>query len=255
MTPPVRVSVIGIGCGSPDHLTLQAVRALGSLDVVVLTDKRRGDDPLVHVRERMLAEHVAGVQTVVVHDPPRERRAEHVGDQRSYERAVEDWHDARASAYADALAPYRGRQVGFLVWGDPAFYDSTLRILGRVAAAGLPLDIEVVPGVSAVQLLAARHRLVLNDIGAPITVTTGRRLAEEADRGTDNIVVMLNRSLDAVELGDDWHIWWGANLGTAHESLLSGDLRTTAPQIDGERNRVRAAAGWVMDVYLLRRRA
>ncbi|KNX36372.1 precorrin-6A synthase (deacetylating) [Luteipulveratus halotolerans] len=249
----VHVSVIGIGCGSPDHLTLQAISAIRRLDAIVLTDKRRGDDPLVHVRERMLAEHAPGVETVVVHDPPRERRADHVGDQASYEDAVEVWHAARAAAYAKALEPYGDRRVGFLVWGDPAFYDSTLRILDRVAATGLTLDVEVLPGISAVQLLAARHRLVLNEIGASITVTTGRRLADEVAHGADNIVVMLNRSLDAGELEGDWRIWWGANLGTEHESLLHGDLRELAPAVEAERDVVRRAAGWVMDVYLLRR--
>ena len=249
----VHVSVIGVGCGSPEHLTLEAVRALGELDAVLLTDKRRGDDPLVHVRERMLAEHAPDVEAVVVHDPPRERRADHVGDQASYEDAVEIWHAARASAYAKALEHYGDRRVGMLVWGDPAFYDSTLRILDRVAASGLPLDVTVLPGISALQLLAARHRLVLNEIGTSVTITTGRRLADEVAQGADNLLVMLNRSLDAGELDGEWRIWWGANLGTEHESLLHGDLHDLAPAIEAERDVVRRAAGWVMDVYLLRR--
>lgn len=249
----LKISVIGIGCGSPDHLTVEAVRALGRLDAIVLTDKRRGDDPLVHVREQMLAEHASQAQAVVVNDPPRERRSDHVGDQASYGDAVERWHAARAHAYAEALAPQTDRHVGFLVWGDPAFYDSTLRILDRVAGSGLSLEVEVLPGISAIQLLAARHRLVLNEIGASITVTTGRRLAHEAANGGDNLVVMLNRTLDAAALPGDWQIWWGANLGTEHESLLRGELRALVPAIDAERERVRRAAGWIMDVYLLRR--
>ncbi|AKU17807.1 precorrin-6A synthase (deacetylating) [Luteipulveratus mongoliensis] len=253
MSEPVHVSVIGIGCGSPDHLTLQAIRALGQLDAVLLTDKRSGEDPLVHVREQIVAEHAAQARSVVVHDPPRERRADHVGDQASYEQAVSVWHQARATAFAEVLATHVGRRVGFLVWGDPAFYDSTLRILEQVRSTGLGLTIDTIPGISAIQLLAARHGLVLNEIGTSITVTTGRRLADEVARGTDNILVMLNRTLDAASIEGDWQIWWGGNLGTEHESLLAGDLRENTPQIEVERDRLRTTAGWVMDLYLLRR--
>lgn len=251
--PPVHVAVIGIGCGSPDHLTLEAVRILAGLDAVLLTDKRSGNDPLVEVRRAMIAEHAPQAELVVVDDPPRERRSDQVADQAAYEGAVTDWHAARARAYAEALQPFLGRTVGMLVWGDPAFYDSALRILDQVGDRGLPLTRHVVPGISAVSLLAARHGLVLNDIGSSVTITTGRRLAEQVAAGADNLLVMLNRHLDAANLPGDWSIWWAGNLGTEHESLVAGDLHTQAERIEAERDRLRATAGWVMDIYLVRR--
>ena len=44
----------------------------------------------------------------------------------------------RAAAYAEVIAAELpdGGTVGFLVWGDPAFYDSTIRIVESVAALG-----------------------------------------------------------------------------------------------------------------------
>ncbi|MFP3541273.1 SAM-dependent methyltransferase, partial [Pseudomonas sp. SIMBA_044] len=68
--------------------------------------------------------------------------------------------------------------AGFLVWGDPALYDSTIRILQAILATGrCVFEFEVIPGITSVQALAARHKVPLNRIGRSIEITTGRRLA------------------------------------------------------------------------------
>ncbi len=143
------------------------------------------------------------------------------------------------------------------MWGDPALYDSTIRVVERMArrTGGGDLEHDVVAGVSAVSLLAARHRLVLNTVGSSVTVTTGRRLLEDVDAGRDDLVVMLDGSLTCARLdGSAWDIWWGANLGTCDEVLLRGRLDEVLPAIERARADARAARGWVMDTYLLRRR-
>lgn len=53
-------------------------------------------------------------------------------------------------------------------------------------------DYSVIPGVTSVQSLAAQHRIVLNRIGEPVHITTGRRLAKGLPDGVDNAVVMLD---------------------------------------------------------------
>ncbi len=53
---------------------------------------------------------------------------------------------------------------------------------------------------------------------------------------------------------DDWSIWWGANLGTDSEELVAGRVADVLPSIEAARERAKTAAGWVMDVYLLRAR-
>ena len=65
---------------------------------------------------------------------------------------------------------------------------------------------------------------------------------------------MLSSSVDLTGL-DDWHVWWGANLGTDSEYLITGVAGEAAVGIADARERVRAESGWVMDVYLLRRPA
>ena len=93
---------------------------------------------------------------------------------------------------------------------------------------------------------------MLHDIGQPLHVTTARRLPEAVDAGQGNIAVMLGAEpvLDGLE---DWSIWWGANLGAAGEELVHGRVGDVAADIARARGRARDAAGWVMDVYLLRR--
>lgn len=243
--------VIGIGPGGVDQLTVEAVRRLGECGAFLVADKGSASD-LVAVRAEILALHAPGHRLVQVTDPPRDR-SPHTAS--SYERAVEDWHDARAAAFASASvsAVPEGGTVGFLVWGDPALYDSTIRVLDRIVASGLELSYDVVPGVSAVSLLAARHRLVLNTVGASITVTTGRRLLETAAAGVDNVVVMLDGGLACASLTTpEWDVWWGANLGTADEALVAGPLAEVLGDIEEARAKAKAVRGWVMDTYLLR---
>ena len=88
-------------------------------------------------------------------------------------------------------------------------------------------------------------------MGQPITVTTARKLREAVDAGADNILVMLSARID-LDGFDEWHIWWGANLGTEHERLVAGPVADVAAEIDAARAATKADAGWVMDAYLLR---
>ncbi|KQV78040.1 precorrin 6A synthase [Nocardioides sp. Root122] len=234
-----RVRIIGIGC-HPGQLTAESRAAIASCDYIIAADKGPGD-PLLALRRAICAD--VGVELVAVADPPRDR-----DDPADYDGAVLDWHDARAAAY-DSVILDRPGTVGFLVWGDPAFYDSTIRVVER-----LRLEYDVLPGVSALSLLAARHRVVLHEVGRPVLVTTGRRLVAEVAAGHDNLVVMLDGRLQAADLDGDWDIWWGANLGSPHEELVAGRLGDVVSSIRQARERARDADGWVMDTYLLRRR-
>ena len=261
--PVRRLRVVGIGPGGPDQLTVEAVSVLREVDWFLVADKavaERGGapDPLVAAREAVLQRHVGAAAVVVrVEDPPRERRTAFTGSDADYRGVVADWHEARTERYLAALDERPG-DVGFLVWGDPAFYDSTLRILDRVVARltdrGESVQVDVVPGISALQLLAARHRIVLHEVGRPLHVTTGRALREAVEGGERNVVVMLNRDVDVLEDPRlaGWSLWWGANLGTPSEELVAGTVAGALEQVRAARHRARLAAGWVMDVYLVR---
>jgi precorrin-6A synthase len=238
----VRVRVLGVGMG-PHHITPEVADALRSCDYLLAAEKRE-DDGLLSVRRAIAAEH--GLEVVAVPDPERDR-----ADPVDYAKAVKDWHEARVAAYERVLRE-RGGTAAFLVWGDPSLYDSTIRVVDRLAER-MPLEYDVLPGISAPQLLAARHRIVLHPVGRPVHITTGRRLREELTAGQTNLCVMLTGTLDLAGL-DDWSIWWGANLGTDSEELVAGRVADVLPSIEAARERAKTAAGWVMDVYLLRAR-
>lgn len=246
--------MIGVGMGNPRHLTAQAVEALRSVDVFFVLEKGSAADELA-VRRRDLCRSVIGTgpyRFVPVPDPPRDRVTA------QYEQAVRDWTAARGDVLLDAIgADLRpGQTAGILAWGDPAFYDSTLRVLDAGRQAGR-LEVEVVPGISSIQMLAAAHRISLTRVGRPLQVTTGRRLAEDGfPAGCDDVVVMLDgrcsfRHVDPVGI----HIYWGADLSGPDEVIASGGLAETAETIVAQRDEIRARRGWVMDTYLLRRSA
>lgn len=237
-----RIRILGVGMG-PQHVTPEVADALRSVDYVIAAEKS-GTDPLLQVRQELCRQH-GDVPVLAVPDPERERNAP-----ADYPGAVAAWHEARVTAYQQVLVSRPG-DVAFLVWGDPSLYDSTIRIVESLGER-LDLEYDVLPGISAPQLLAARHRIVLHEVGRPLHVTTGRLLHEAVDAGLDNIAVMLNVRLDLAGL-EDWNIWWGANLGTTDEALVAGRVADVLGDIERARVAVKDSAGWVMDVYLLRK--
>ena len=128
--------MIGVGAGDPDHLTLQAVDAIGRADVFFVIDKGDEKDDLRALRADILRRHRpdGNHRLVPAADPPRERRGTVTDDPDAYRQVVVDWQDRRAELYREMLATnLENGQVGaFLVWGDPSLYDGTLRLLDGV---------------------------------------------------------------------------------------------------------------------------
>jgi precorrin-6A synthase len=241
-----RIHVIGIGAGDPDYVTAQAVDALNDTQVFFAMDKGSNKDDLVALRRQICERFIRepGYRFVELPDPPRAKD----GD---YRQAVADWHAARAQVWADAirneLEP--GGIGAFLAWGDPSLYDSTLRILDTVATH-VDIDYDVIPGITAIQALTARHRIPLNDVGEPVLVTTGRQLRDTGLSGS--AVVMLDGDCSFLRCPPETRIWWGAYLGTPDELLVSGTIGDVGAGIAELRADARARHGWIMDTYLLR---
>ncbi|MFC5014088.1 MULTISPECIES: precorrin-6A synthase (deacetylating) [Streptomyces] len=249
------IHVIGIGAGDPEQLTLQAVGALRSTDVFFVLDKGEAKADLVRLRREMLETHVPeGTYRIVeARDPERDRGAGGA----AYSPAVGDWRTARAGIYERLIAEELGEDESgaFLVWGDPALYDSTLGILEEILERGaVAFEYDVVPGISSVSSLVARHRTGLNRVARPVQITTGRRLAEGFPEDADDVVVMLDAHQAFRRYADqDIDIYWGAYLGTPDEILAAGPIAEAAPRIERLRAEARERKGWIMDTYLLRR--
>lgn len=248
----IHLSLIGIGTGDMDHLTVQAIRALNSADLILIPRKGADKADLADLRRSICAAHVSGPAPVVEFDLPRRDTSEV-----RYLDGVNDWHDAVAATWAQLIATHRprGGKVALMVWGDPGLYDSSLRIAGRLRASGLDLRTEVIPGLTSLQLLTAAHTIPLNTLGAPLMITTGRHLRDHGwPPGIDTLVVMLDGECSFQALPpSDLKIYWAAYLGMPQQMLLAGPLASTGPRIRQARAAARAEHGWIMDIYLLRR--
>lgn len=244
----MELRLIGIGTGNPDHITLEGVRALQTADLVLIPRKGAEKRDLADLRREICARVLGDDARIVEFDLPKR------DDSGDYIAGVADWHDAVAAAWQAALAARTPppASAAMLIWGDPSLYDSSLRIAGRLDPQP---DIRVIPGITALQALTAAHRIPLNEVGAPVILTTGRRLrAEGWPSGAMTVAVMLDGGCAFQALDPEGvTIWWGAYLGMDRQLLLAGPLAEVGAEIVAVREQARAAHGWIMDTYLLRR--
>ncbi|MCS3838281.1 precorrin-6A synthase [Pseudomonas sp. JAI111] len=248
-----KLLVIGIGAGNPDYITMQAVKALNLVDVFFLMDKGPAKDKLIDLRREICERYITDRDYRFVEALSPERELGEV----DYTSSVDDLNLAKQMTFERLINEQMADDqcAGFLVWGDPALYDSTIRILQAILASGrCVFEFEVIPGITSVQALAAQHKVPLNRIGQSIEVTTGRRLAAGQVSDADSLVVMLDAQDAYHQVADqETEIYWGAYLGTPDEILISGKLKDVADEIERVRKAARLANGWIMDTYLLRK--
>lgn len=248
-----KILIIGIGAGNPEYVTIQAVNALNRVDVFFILDKGADKEKLIALRQEICRRYITG------------------DDYRFVDATSPDWQRGTADYRSTVDALNRDKQTvferliaegledgecgAFLVWGDPALYDSTIRIVEAIAERGThAIDYEVIPGISAVQALAAQHKTTLNRIGGSVEITTGRRIAEGFPGDVDSVVVMLDAENAYKRFADqDIDMFWGAYIGTPDEILISGKLKDVAADIERVRAEARRTHGWIMDTYLMRK--
>jgi precorrin-6A synthase len=245
------VSVVGIGAGNPEHVTVQAISTLNAADVVFMMDKGDGARELLDFRREICARYITSPsrRTVTAPDPGRPSGP-------GSGRAVQDWRTRRAEIYEHLIAgELRSHGHGaFLAWGDPAIYDGTVDVLRQVLAQGtVSFELRVIPGISSIQALAAQHKISLTRAGRPLHVTTGRMIAQGFPDHADDVVVMLDPECAFTGVDADLDIYWGAGVSGAREVLISGRVADVGQQIAAARAAARSRDGWVMDTYLLRR--
>ncbi|WP_170396392.1 precorrin-6A synthase (deacetylating) [Ruegeria arenilitoris] len=242
------LSLIGIGTGNPDHVTLQGANAIRDADLILIPHKGENKADLAGLREEIIAAVTDTPPQIAYFDIPK-RRADD-----GYLRGVDEWHDAIALRWHEAIAAHPdARQVALLIWGDPSLYDSSLRIASRLDPQPTT---RVIPGITALQALTAAHAIPINDLGAPYVVTTGRRIRDEGwPANASKAAVMLDGecSFQTLDMAD-YDIWWGAYVGMKEEILIKGALTDVAQEILDTRAKARADHGWIMDIYLLKKR-
>src|SRR4030088_851677 len=156
------ILIIGIGAGDPDYITMQAVKALNRVDVFFLMDKGPAKQKLRALREELCRQHIKDrtYRFIEAPSPPRDTAPA------DYRACVDDLNREKQAVVERMIEREMkdGETAGILVWGDPMLYDSTIRNIEAIArerrsGGRQQIDYDVIPGITAVQALAARHKI------------------------------------------------------------------------------------------------
>jgi precorrin-2 C20-methyltransferase/precorrin-3B C17-methyltransferase len=184
-------TVVGIGPGDPELMTLKAARIIGEARVVAF---HAGVRKQSHARRIADSAIPAGVIEEELRYPVTTGTTDHPG---GYVGAMADFYEecaVRLSAHLDA-----GRDVVLLAEGDPLFYGSSMYLHDRFKEV---YETSVVPGVPAFSAATAAISAPLVRQADVLTVLAGtlpepelaRRLAD-----TDGAIIMkLGRTFPAV---------------------------------------------------------
>jgi precorrin-2/cobalt-factor-2 C20-methyltransferase len=208
-----RLIGVGVGPGDPELLTLKGLRALQEADEVFVPV---GDTGEVGRAERIVQAHL---------DPSRPRRLLF---------ALSDDADARAENWERAAREVseplrRGETCAFATIGDPNVY-STFTYLARTVKSYVPeVEVETVPGITAMQDLAARGGAVLlegDERLALLPFTAGKSALQSALSGFETVVCYkggsrLREVLEAAEeAGRLEDGIYGSRLGMEGEEVI-----------------------------------
>jgi precorrin-2/cobalt-factor-2 C20-methyltransferase len=209
-----RLIGVGVGPGDPELVTVKGVNALRAADVVVV--------PVMDTGERGRAE------ATVLHYVPQEKVVRVVfalNERTDHGRREAAW-DAAGERVAQLLAAHAS--VAFATIGDPNVY-STFTYLAHTIGALVPgVVVETVPGITAMQDLAARSGAVLTEGTEPLTlvpVTAGSAVLKDALAGPGTVVAYkFGRQAGEVaealrETGRLEDAVWGSALGLDAESI------------------------------------
>ena len=139
MTSTPTLYAIGVGPGASDLMTLRAVRLLQSLPVIGIPVKHTDDT------RSMAWDIVTGA--IAEHEMPGERCYLHFPMVRDHTITVPAWRRA-----AEQLAEHlrAGRDVGFILEGDPSVYGTWSYIQEELRHIMPDLRTEIVPAVSSI---------------------------------------------------------------------------------------------------------
>jgi precorrin-2/cobalt-factor-2 C20-methyltransferase len=137
---PATVSIVGVGPGAPDLLTLKAVRVLERCDLVV------------HAGPRDDAGIALGVVAPLLRPTQELRSAELVMRRGPDDGSV--GYERVALLLANEAR--RGRPTAFLTEGDPMLFGSGSYVVEPLRAMAPDVPVEIIPGISASSAAAAR---------------------------------------------------------------------------------------------------
>lgn len=240
-----KIYLIGMGPGDIKYLTLEAIEVIRKLKLFLIPAKTGKKEVLSLKRKEIIAQIKNKEDFYFLEIPFPERKK--TG---AYEEEVRRWRESKAQVLKEVLQRETEKEAGFLVWGDPSLYDGHIEIFKKLQKE-LNFSLEVIPGISAFQILSAKHQISLTEIAGTLTFTTPRGLKRL--KSIDHHVVVF---LDNYESYKNFafsglKIYWGANLGSSEEVLLAGNLREVLSKLITLRRNLRKEKGFIMETYLL----
>ena len=229
MSPSRLLTGVGVGPGDPELVTVKAVRVLREADVVfvpVLADGPEGPGRA----EATVREHIDGATVRAVPFALSDRGG------RTAQR-LNAWDEAAREVVAAFEAG--AARIAFATIGDPNIY-STFSYLAQTVRALMPdggVDVATVPGITAMQDLAARSGTVLaegREVLALFPMTAGLPAYEQALASFDTVVAykggrFLPEMLAAVDKsGRTGETVFGAALGLPEEVV--GEVAGLPPE-------------------------
>ncbi|MBD2816315.1 cobalt-factor II C(20)-methyltransferase [Xenorhabdus sp. Flor] len=175
-----KLSVIGVGPGASDLITVRAARILSELDVIYTPTGKKGAKSVAY---SIIEEYLS---------PKTEIFTYHflMKADMAAKRAV--W-DEVAQALKEEVA--NGRKVGFITLGDPMLFSTWVFLLQRLVSE--PKDpaswLEIVPGITSFSAIAAASMMPLameDQTLAVISSTASEAVLEQALLNHDCLVLM-----------------------------------------------------------------
>ena len=240
-----KVYLIGMGPGNLKYLTLEAVDLIKRLPLFLIPLKSSKKTYLTEKRKEILYKIRKDQNFKIVEIPFPERKRSF-----QYKEAVISWRRKKAEILIKVLQKESTEEAGFIVWGDPSIYDGHIEIFKDVQKQ-IPIEFEIIPGISAFQILSAKHKIPLTKIAGSLLFTTPRGLKKFSEIKENTVVFLDNYESYRKFNQEDLKIYWGAYLGTEKEVLLSGRLSEVKEKIIELRRKLRKENGWIMEIYFL----
>lgn len=169
---------IGVGPGDSELVTLKAVRTMNEVDILFYPEKKKAAGGFAYniVKQHITTEKVI-IKSLVF-------PMHYKGDE-----LVNKWKE---NAHIIEQALEEGKNVGFIILGDPTLYSTFMYVLSYIQQE--KFEVEVIPGITSFSAVAARMKLPLavweENLGIlPVRKSNREEIAKVFDK-YDNIVLM-----------------------------------------------------------------